>query len=152
MSSNKLIAKPSNDWAVRLRSLTVWVVFMFAEILHGTVRVFWLEPLIGDIKARQISVFTGLAIILAIVIASIHWIGATRMAQLYEIGLLWLGLAVSFEIMLGRLVMGLSWERIASDYNLLHGGLMPIGLLVLTVSPLIATWIRGGLTTESGEN
>lgn len=151
MSSDRSIAKPSNDRAVLLKGLTVWVMFMFAEVLHGTVRVFWLEPLIGDIKARQISVFTGLAIILAIVIASIRWIGATRMTQLYEIGLLWLGLTVGFEIMLGRFVMGLSWERIASDYDLLHGGLMPIGLLVLTVSPLIATWIRGSLT-ESSEN
>jgi hypothetical protein len=149
MSSDKLIAKPSNDRAVLLRGLTVWVVFMFAEVLHGTARVLWLEPLIGDIEARQISVFTGLAIILAIVIASIRWIGATRVAQLYEIGLLWLGLTVGFEIMLGRFVMGLSWERIFSDYDLLHGGLMPIGLLVLTVSPLIATRVRGSLTENS---
>jgi hypothetical protein len=151
MSINKPIVKPSHHQAVILRGLMVWVMFMFAEVLHGTARVFWLEPLIGDIKARQISVFTGLVIILAIAIASIRWIGATRMTQLYEIGLLWLGLTVGFEIMLGRFVMGLSWERIASDYNLLHGGLMPIGLLVLTVSPLIATWIRGSLT-ESSEN
>jgi apolipoprotein N-acyltransferase len=151
MPINKLIAEPSNHQTVIIRGLMVWIMFMFAEVLHGTARVLWLEPLIGDVKARQISVFTGLAIILAIVIVSIRWIGATRMTQLYEIGLLWLGLTVSFEIMLGRFVTGLSWERIASDYNLLHGGLMPIGLLVLTVSPLIATWIRGSLT-ESSEN
>ncbi|MGL4881608.1 MAG: hypothetical protein ACRC8K_11140, partial [Waterburya sp.] len=64
--------------------------------------------------------------------------------------LLWLGLTVGFEIMLGRFVMGLSWERIASDYNLLQGGLMPLGLLVLTLSPLIATKVRGSLIESSG--
>lgn len=119
MSINKPIAKPSNHQAVLLRGLVVWVMFMFAEVLHGTARILWLEPLIGDVKARQISVFTGLAIILAIVIASIRWIDATHVAQLWRIGLLWLGLTVSFEIVLGRFVMGRSWERIASDYNLL---------------------------------
>ena len=150
MSINKPIAKPSNHQSVFLRGLVVWVMFIFAEVLHGTARILWLEPLIGDVKARQISVFTGLAIILAIVIASIRWIDATRVTQLWEIGLLWLGLTVGFEIMLGRFVMGLSWERIASDYNLLQGGLMPLGLLVLTLSPLIAAKVQGSLTDSNG--
>jgi len=78
MSINKPIAKPSNHQAVLLRGLVVWVIFMFAEVLHGTARILWLEPLIGDVKARQISVFTGLAIILAIVIASVRWIDSNR--------------------------------------------------------------------------
>jgi hypothetical protein len=149
MSINKPIAKSSNHQAVLLRGLVVWVMFMLAEVLHGTARILWLEPLIGDVKARQISVFTGLAIILAIVIASIRWIDATRVTQLWEIGLLWLGLTVGFEIVLGRFVMGLSWKRIASDYNLLQGGLMPLGLLVLTLSPLIAAKIQGSLIESS---
>jgi hypothetical protein len=149
MSINKPIAKLSNHQAVFLRGLVVWVIFMFAEVLHGAARILWLEPLIGDIKARQISVFTGLAIILAIVIASIRWIHATHTGQLWGIGLLWLGLTVGFEIVLGRFVMGLSWERIASDYNLLQGGLMPLGLLVLTLSPLIAAKVRGSLIESS---
>lgn len=151
MSINKPIAKASNHQAVLLRGLIVWVIFMLAEVLHGTARILWLEPLIGDAQARQISVFTGLAIILAIVIASIRWIHATRVEQLWGIGLLWLGLTVGFEIILGRFVMGLSWERIASDYNLLQGGLMPLGLLVLTLSPLIAAKVRGSLI-ESSKN
>jgi apolipoprotein N-acyltransferase len=150
MSINKPISKPSNHQTVFLRGLVVWVIFMLAEVLHGTARILWLEPLIGDVKARQISVFTGLAIILAIVIASIPWIDATHVKQLWGIGLLWLGLTVSFELALGRFVMGLSWERIASDYNLLQGGLMPLGLLILTLSPLIAAKVRDSLTESSG--
>ena len=34
------------------------------------------------------------------------------------------------------------WSRIAADYNLLRGGLLPIGLLVLTAAPLIAAKFR----------
>jgi hypothetical protein len=41
----------------------------------------------------------------------------------------------------GRLT-GLTWERIWSDYNLPEGGLMPLGLLVMAVSPLLAARLR----------
>jgi hypothetical protein len=43
-----------------------------------------------------------------------------------------------FEIAFGRYVAHAPWSRIASDYDLLHGGLLPIGMLVLTAAPLIA--------------
>jgi len=36
-----------------------------------------------------------------------------------------------------------SWKRISSDYNVLAGGLLPFGMLVLLLSPLIAGKIRG---------
>ena len=42
----------------------------------------------------------------------------------------------------GRYVIHTSWSRIASDYNLIRGGLMPIGLLVLTAAPLVAARLR----------
>lgn len=142
MHTNKQIFNQSHYQTVFIRSLVVWMVFMLAEVLHGTARILLMEPLVGDFRARQISLFTGLAIILAIVIVFIRWISATNTAQLLSVGLLWLGLTIGFEILLGRLVMGLSWERIGSDYNLLQGGLMPIGLLVLTLSPLIAAKVR----------
>jgi hypothetical protein len=47
-------------------------------------------------------------------------------------------MTVLFEISLGRIVFGYSWERIASDYRLLEGGFLPIGLLFLLLSPTFA--------------
>ncbi len=44
--------------------------------------------------------------------------------QLNVFGLIWLLLTVAFEVLFGRFVMGLSWERIASGYNVTNGGLM----------------------------
>jgi hypothetical protein len=38
--------------------------------------------------------------------------------------------------------MHLSWDRIFSDYRIADGGLMPIGLLVLALAPLLAEKIR----------
>ncbi|NJR48367.1 MAG: hypothetical protein HC780_01245 [Leptolyngbyaceae cyanobacterium CSU_1_3] len=130
------------DYSVLLRGFIVWLVIIFAEFLHGTARIIWLEPLVGDFRARQISVFTGSVMILAIALIFIRWIRATSAAQLLQVGLLWLVLTVGFEILLGRLVMQLSWQRILSDYNLLQGGLMPIGLLILTLGPILAAKLK----------
>ena len=73
------------------------------------------------------------------------WIGAASVAALLGIGLFWLGLTLGFEILLGRVLMGYSWEWMASDYNLLKGGLLPMCLLVLTMSPLLAARVRRGI-------
>ncbi|GET39314.1 conserved hypothetical membrane protein [Microseira wollei NIES-4236] len=126
-----------------LRGIVIWLVLMFAEILHGTARTLWLAPYVGDFRARQISVFTGSILMLIIAIAFVRALHASRASQLLAIGLLWLLLTIAFEIGLGRFVFAYSWERIASEYNLLAGGLMPIGLVVLTLSPLIAGKVRG---------
>jgi hypothetical protein len=127
---------------VLLRGLAVWVIIVLAEIAHGVGRGLWLEPYVGDFRARQIAVFTGAAIILTIAIVSVRWLRARGIGQLLGIGLLWLALMLAFEIGFGRFVMGCSWERIGQDFNLLQGGLLPIGLLVLTLAPLVAAKVR----------
>jgi hypothetical protein len=128
-----------------LRSIVVWLVFILAESLNGTVRNLWLVPSLGDFWAHQISFFTGSILVLAIATIFVKWLHATRISQLLNIGVLWLVLTLTFEICLGRFILGYSWERIAADYNLLQGGLMPFGLLLLTLAPLIAAKIRGVL-------
>jgi hypothetical protein len=125
-----------------LKSLAVWVVIVCAEIIHGIARTLLLVPYIGDLPARQIGVFTGSLIILTIAIISIKWIGAKSRSQLLAIGLLWLGLMLTFEITFGLFVAGVSWERIVSDYNIFKGGFLAIGMLILTISPLIAAKVR----------
>jgi hypothetical protein len=60
-----------------------------------------------------------------------------------SIGFLWVVLTVGFELGFGRLVLDSSWDRLASDYDLRDGGLLPIGLLVMASSPWLATRIRG---------
>ncbi len=64
------------------------------------------------------------------------------MASLILVGLVWLVLTLAFELIFGRFVVGLSWERIASDYDVPQGGWLPFGLIVLTLSPLIAAKMR----------
>jgi hypothetical protein len=128
---------------VFVRALAVWLLLIAAEILHGIARGILLVPHVGEFRSNQIGVFTGSLIILGIAIATVRWIGAARSSQLISIGLMWLILMLGFEVMFGRFVVGASWERLASDYNVLQGGLLPFGMIVLTLSPLIAAKVRG---------
>lgn len=127
---------------ILFRGFTVWLFIIFAEFLHGILRVILLEPIFGDFRARQIAVFSGMVIILIISLLFIRWIQAKDTFQLLIIGLLWFILTISFEILLGRIAMNLTWERILSDYNILNGGLLAVGLIFLIFAPLIAQKIR----------
>ncbi len=128
---------------VLLRALLVWLLIVFAEIVHGIVRGVFLVPHVGQFRAGQIGVFTGSAIILIIAIVFARWIRGRSIPQLLGVGFVWLVLMIGFEIAFGRFVVGASWERIGSDYNILKGGLMPIGMIILMVAPVVAARVRG---------
>jgi hypothetical protein len=73
---------------------------------------------------------------------TIRWIGARLPSESLMVGAIWLVLTVAFEVLFGRFVMGLNWERIDADYNMLNSGLMPIGLFFLFFHPMIAVKLR----------
>lgn len=132
-------AGTDKQWRIAIRSLAIWFVLIALEIVHGILRGIVLVPFVGEFRSNQIGVFTGSAIILAVAYFAIRWIGTQRPHQLLLVGLIWLVLTVAFEVLFGRFVVELPWERIAADYNLLGGGLMPLGLLFLFVSPMVAS-------------
>ena len=132
-----------------LRAFIVWLILICAESVHGTLRELFLAPLVGELRARQVAVLTGSLLILAVAYLFARWIRAGTTRRLVFAGLLWLSLTLLFEFALGLLVLGYSWERLASDYDLSRGGLMPFGLVILALAPLIAARLRG-LTTGRG--
>jgi hypothetical protein len=131
--------------------LIVWLMLMAAETAHGVARTLFLVPLVGDLPARQIGVFVGSLLILAITCWRYSALGTSSRRALLLIGILWVLLTTVFELVLGRQVAGLSWQRILSDYDLTQGGLMPFGLLFLAWAPNIARKLHSAsATTEKG--
>ena len=57
-------------------------------------------------------------------------VGAPTGAAVWTCGLFWLALTLAFEIGLGR-TTGMSWDRIASDFDPRRGGLLAFGMLVI---------------------
>ncbi len=126
-----------------VRGVAIWALIALAETLQGVLRALLLQPVVGELRSRQIAVFTGSIVILAIATAASRWLGARSRRELTAVGLLWLGLMLAFEILLGRFVAGFSWERITADYDPRRGGLLLFGMAVIAVSPLVAARIRG---------
>lgn len=124
------------------RGFLVWILIISAEVVHGILRGLFLAPAVGDFRARQIAVFTGIIIIFAIAFYTVRWLRASRALQLLIVGFIWLGFTLAFEILIGRFAAGYSWERIFSDYNMPEGGLLPIGLFAMTLMPLAAGKLR----------
>lgn len=121
-------------WA---RAFVVWLTVMTAEVVHGVLRTLFLVPLVGDFRARQLGVLTGSVLILAIAFLCAGWIRA-RPGERLAVGAIWVCLTLAFEVVLGRLLLGYPWERLWSDYDVLRGGLMPFGLLVMGLAPAVA--------------
>ncbi len=124
------------------RAVAVWFVLILAEIVHGIARGFLLAPYLGEFRSSQIGVFTGSVIIFAVALTFVRWIGASRSSELLRVGVLWIGLTLAFEFLFGRFVLGASWERLAADYNIIEGGLLPFGMVFLLLSPLLAGKLR----------
>lgn len=127
---------------VFLRAIVVWIVIILAETVHGIARIQILEPSVGEFRARQMAVFSGAAIIFLVTRSLIRWIGANGPFALVAIGLCWVVLTIAFELLIGRFVFGFSWQRIAAEYDITSGSLMPLGLVFLVFCPLLASISR----------
>jgi hypothetical protein len=123
------------------RSLAVWALIIGVESLHGILRRLFLEPLIGDMPARRVSVLAGSLLIVVVALVCSRWLAARSRWEQLLVGGLWVVLTVAFEIGLGR-AFGYGWPRILSDYDLARGGLMPLGLLAMLFTPLAADFLR----------
>lgn len=143
MSETKRKNKAVNLSSVLTRGLVVWLIIICAESLHGTIRELFLKPLIGDLRARQVGFFTALAIILAITFIFIRWVQASNNKQLLAVGITWAALTFVFEALIVRPALDVSWERFLADYNIVEGGVMAIGLIILALAPFIAAYTRG---------
>jgi hypothetical protein len=136
MSSQLTLYSPNTGWIV-LRAIQVWVLISAIEVIHGVARVTLLAPLIGDFPARQVGVLSGSLLIVGIAFLFHRWMGMKGARECLLVGGIWVLLTIVFEILLGKLVLQVSWSRLLDDYDILHGGLMPLGLVVMFTAPLI---------------
>jgi len=126
-----------------LRATLIWLTIAVAEVVHGYLRVKYLNRHVGDRRARQIGVFTGSALIFGIAWWSSLWIGAGTRSQQLFVGLLWLVAMLGFDVVFGRLIFRASWERILGEFDPRRGGLLGFGMAFLFFAPLLVAKLRG---------
>ena len=123
------------------KAIQVWLLIIVVESINGVLRKLFIAPAMGDFEARQAGVFIGAALILLVAWLTAPWLNLGSRAQFAVVGVLWVCLTLAFEILLG-LATGLSWERIASDYDVFRGGLLPLGLIVVAFAPYAGACLR----------
>jgi hypothetical protein len=86
-------------------------------------------------------VLAGAAIAFAVTWLCFRWLRLRSTGAALGVGLLWAALTVGFEVGLGR-AMGLGWTRILDDYDVARGGLMPLGLVAMALTPWAVLRLR----------
>jgi len=123
------------------RAIGIWLTLIAVESIHGVMRRLFLEPPLGDLRARQVSVLTGAVLIMLVFWFTLKWLGPQPVRRWWTLGLLWLALTLTFEVGLGR-ATGMSWDRILSDFDPRCGGLLAFGMLVILVGPRLVAQRR----------
>ena len=121
--------------------MVAWLAIMVLEVGNGLLRKMFVEPLVGDSVARQVGVAIGSLMVILVAYLLAGWLRLRRKSSMALVGMAWVVLTLGFEIGLGRVLMGLSWDRILSDYDVVRGGLMPAGLLVMAFAPFAGSWL-----------
>ena len=119
-----------------LRSLTVWLILIAAEILHGIVRAIFRVSHVGQFRSNQIGVVTGSLIIVTIALVFVVdrcFPDPRGCWDRRPVGRPDPGLRDHFWAVRGRGVVG------AAAF------LMPLGMTVLVLSPWIAGKLRGAV-------
>ena len=124
------------------RAFGIWLALVAVESVHGVWRRLVLEPHLGHLRARQVSVFSGALLIVLVFWFTLERVGPQPVRRWWQLGLLWLSLTLVFEIGLGR-ATGSSWERITSDFDPRRGGLLAFGMLVIAIAPRVLAARRG---------
>ena len=133
------LARRSMSWP---RALLAWLAIVLAESVHGIIRQLFIAPVTGDLRARQLGVAVGSAIIFAIAWLSVRWIGARSPREQLRVGLAWVALIVVFEASVGT-ALGYTRQRMLEDYDVTRGGFMGFGLLFMFFAPALAAKLRG---------
>lgn len=116
-----------------VRAVLVWLLLMLAESAQGALRRLLFGPEVERL-VRQLSLLSGVLVIFAIAWLLRRWLRPRSAAAALGVGALWVCMTVAFEVALGRM-LGLGWRDIAADYDLTRGGLMPLGLLAMGLTP-----------------
>lgn len=117
------------------RACLTWVAILLCMSAHGALRELLLAPLLGQLRAHQLSVATGLAVVYACTVRVRRFLGARTPNQLLLVGATWAVLTVGFEVGVAE-ALGKP-DKWQADFDVSRGGLMAFGVAGMALMPLI---------------
>lgn len=128
---------------ILLKAVGVWLVIVVAAILNGMFREKVLVPVMGANIALLLSGMLLAVLVFIVTLAFIFFIGSTEPKVYIFVGLFWVLLTLSFELLFGHYVAGKSWHEIMKVFNIQKGDLFLLVLVVAAISPWLAAKVRG---------
>lgn len=120
-----------------LKYAIAWLGMTVIGIINGSIRQYGYKNALGDLRAHQVSTFTGILLFgLYIWALSLRW-KIQSSAQAIAIGLMWLAMTVAFEFLFGHYIMKHPWSKLLCDYNICDGRIWVLVLLWILIAPYI---------------
>jgi hypothetical protein len=127
------------DQKLIIITVGTWFLFMVLAIINAILRNEVYKPIIGDLRAHQLSTIIFMALILIVTYLVLRFFNLKlSIQQSILIGIIWLVLTVCFEFLAGHYVFGNSWEHLIQDYNILEGRIWSLVLLTIVFAPFIS--------------
>jgi hypothetical protein len=125
------------------RTVLIWFGLLIVATLNGGFREVLLVPRFGRGVGQALS-----TIMLSLLIAGLGWISLPWIApqtrrDAWTIGVLWVVLTLAFEFIAGHFVFGKPWRELMADYDVLHGRIWVMVLIVTLMTPIVAFTKRG---------
>jgi len=124
---------------VFLGASATWASIVMAAVFVGLLGNSFLRDRFGGAAAHMLEVLMMIVMIYALtfLFVSAHQIASVRL--LSGIGVAWVILALGLELLIGHFALGEPWARLRRFFKIKAGQLYSIVLLVLLVSPYIAS-------------
>ncbi|CAL2101678.1 conserved membrane protein of unknown function [Tenacibaculum sp. 190130A14a] len=120
-----------------LKYILAWFPMIMIAIINGFFREKFLATYFNNLQAHQLSSIS-MIVLLGMYIWVVFKVFFPASAyQAIFIGLVWLLFTVIFEFLFGYYVMGNSWNKLLSDYNILEGKVWVFVLIWIAVAPYI---------------
>ena len=129
------------------RSILVWLVILSVAFANGALRELWLIPRVGAGTGHVVSTLILSAAILLVSWRAIRWIRPASPREAWGIGIVWLGLTLTFELIAGHYLFGVPWNQLLADYNLSQGRIWVLVLVTTVSAPRLAARWRGITST-----
>jgi len=122
-----------------LFTVGTWFLFMVLAIINAGVRNGVYKPLLGDLRAHQLStlIFLALLLLVTYLVLRFSHLQLTD-TDAFLMGTIWMIATLCFEFLAGHFVFGNSWDLIFHDYNILQGRIWILVPLTTFVAPYIA--------------
>lgn len=112
-----------------------WFGLMIMAILNGMLRVFIYGTFMPEIRAHQLSTFSGIFLI-GFAVWIIHTFFPIKSKnEAFLIGIIWFVITILFEFIFGHFVMKHTWKKLLHDYRIDKGRIWSFFLVWIFIVP-----------------